>query len=194
VNLEGLPKNKNHQFHLVLVILGQPIELIDDGSLQSVEFTCDSNDYIHALNIVNLAEGETLKNIRHHLTVVKNMEVRVKGLPNTKLVQFLDKFDFERLYCIWGEMLKHYKNLNPVDGFNMFIRISFRLFKHLSSTGPHRKLPHQISVMRAVFSLLQKGFRSFRSLPDLNVAIELKDIKANAYYLYHLYVSAFLPK
>ena len=37
VNVEGLPKNKNPQFHLVLIVMGQPIEIIEDGSLQAFQ-------------------------------------------------------------------------------------------------------------------------------------------------------------
>jgi len=40
INLEGLLKNKNPQFRLVFVVMGQPIELIEDGSLQTLSFSC----------------------------------------------------------------------------------------------------------------------------------------------------------
>ena len=60
--------------------------------------------------------GETLKKFTEHLTTMKSIEVCVKSLQKVKLVRLLDKFDFERMYCVWGEMLKYFKQYNPLDG------------------------------------------------------------------------------
>ena len=91
-------------------------------------------------------------------------------------------------------MLKYFKNCNPIDGYQMFIRISFRLFNYLEPLQPHRKIPHELLVMRAVFSLLEKAFQQVKAKSDITILIELKKPIKYAYYLYYLYVSAFLPK
>jgi len=48
--------------------------------------------------------------------------------------------------------------------------------------------------MRAAFSLLEKAFHSLKARAELTIEIELKQPEKYAYYLYYLYVSAFLPK
>lgn len=48
--------------------------------------------------------------------------------------------------------------------------------------------------MRAVFSLLEKAFKHIKGQYDLSIQIELKTPIKYSYYLYYLYISAFLPK
>ena len=125
---------------------------------------------------------------------MKSLEVQVRSLQKKRLVSFLNKFDFERMYCVLGEMLKYFKQFNPIDGFDMFIQLSFRMFKYLLPSKPHRKLPNEIVVMRSIFGALQKGIQYIRIKSDIHIQIKFKDITPYAYYFYHLFVSAFLPK
>jgi len=64
---------------------------------------------------------------------MKATQVRIKSLKRINLESFINKFDFERIFCIWGEMLKYFKYCIPTDGYRMFIRFSFRLFRYLES-------------------------------------------------------------
>ena len=125
---------------------------------------------------------------------MKRIEIGVRSLQKVKLVRFLDKFDFERMYCVWGEMLKHFKQCNPLDGFQMFIELSFRLFKYLCPSKPHKKIPNEIVVMKAIFGTLQKAFQYIRIKAEVTLDVQSIESDRYAYYLYHLFVSAFLPK
>lgn len=111
VKFEAISKQK---FNVVISILGHPIDLTEEGSIASIEFESDSKSYIQDLVMTNLATGESLKKITQHLTLIKNLELKVKFLPRIKLIPFLVKFDFERMFCIWGEMLKYFRQCNPI--------------------------------------------------------------------------------
>ena len=66
-------------------------------------------------------------------------------------------------------MLKHFKLCHPIEGYEMFVRLSFRLFKHLSLSKPHKKTPNEIIVMRGVFNLLQKAFHQLRTKAEIKI-------------------------
>lgn len=131
VRLDVLNKSKST---LVLSILGHPIEVChesEEGVFSTIEIVCDSKAYFHNITITNPANGEVLKQISEHLEVLKNIEVRTKFLPRINLKQMLEKFDFERMFCIWGELLKNTKSCSPVSGFQMLVKLSFLLLRQL---------------------------------------------------------------
>ncbi len=112
-------------------ILGQLIEVTEEGSVSSLTFECPTKSYLSNITVTNLLTDSTLKKIEYHLTEMKNMVVKVKCLPRIKLTRFLNKFDFERMFCIWGEIIKNIKSCNPIEWFKILLRLSFRLFKQL---------------------------------------------------------------
>ena len=91
-------------------------------------------------------------------------------------------------------MLKYFKQFSPIDGFNLFLQLSFRLFKFLHPSKPHKKIPNEIVVMKAIFGALQKAFQYIRIKAEIDVEIKEKESVPYAYYFYHLFVSALLPK
>ena len=91
-------------------------------------------------------------------------------------------------------MLKYFKQFSPIDGFNLFLQLSFRLFKFLHPSKPHKKIPNEIVVMKAIFGALQKAFQYIRIKVKIDVEIKEKESVPYAYYFYHLFVSALLPK
>jgi hypothetical protein len=124
---------------------------------------------------------------------MQNLEVRMKFLPRVKLEQMLTKFDFERMLCVWGEMLKNLKNCSPISGFQMFVKLSFRLFRQLEIRGEKKTVPNEITVLRAILSLLRNGFRAIKRIEEFDVEIELRDPLKYSGFMYYLYISAFLP-
>ena len=138
--------------------------------------------------------GESCKKINEHLISMKGIELQVRSLQKVKLLRFLDKFDFERMYCVLGQLLKYFKQLSPIDVFNMFIQLSFRMFRYLLPSKPHKKMPNEIVVMKSIFGALQKGFQNVRIRAEINVEIQFTESTPYTYYFYHLFSSALLPK
>ena len=47
--------------------------------------------------------------------------------------------------------------------------------------------------MNTIYSLVQKGFTNIKHISDIEVSIDLENPNRYSYYLYYLFVFAFLP-
>lgn len=99
-----------------------------------------------------------LQHLKNHIHSLNQWQIKISSLNKYSLQNYSDKFDFIHAFCCIGEMLKNFNYITIPFAYDIFIRISIRVIKHMHNNNNS----HLLQMMMEVFNTIENKYSTLR--------------------------------